>query len=898
MLKKYRGRSILMAAFSAASLMAQASYGDTKTWNPSSNSEQNWSLGANWTPTAAPTGADDLVIVDPAGTGSYATSHFLFLSSSGTTTLSAQSITFNSALINAVSATDTGSSTRNLQLGSNSSSSSVLTVGSGAANNIYLGGQFSNAGVMQIVLAYSGQRSATIASGKTLVFTGKVVGTGGLILDGEGTAEFGASLVNPAGTASFSGGITVNSGVLSSSSGGGSTTSSPFGTGAITLNGGAVRGTTLLPLLYNNISVTSSSSFSGFEYWGTVSFSGSQTLTIPGETKMRGVISGSGSVVKTGSGVIALGSDNTFSGGFTLSEGALDIGNSSGTGAVPVTSGPVGTGTLTINGGTALYANGTPGSGKSIGNNVVINGSFTFGDGLPPGTGYNTNNSSANLIINGSVTLGADATITVGTGRYFVPAAAVTGAYTLTKDGPGVLQFRGPSTTKSFTAMVANAGTVDLFASGLFTSANPVDFTIASGASLTYTGSAGSNTLGKLSGGGSVSLPSSYTLNTGGSGSATFSGVVSGSGILGKVGSSTQTYSGTIANAGGMVVSAGTVTVNGTFSSAFTGPTSVAPGAALNLNTAYPSTAGALSFSGSGGTITSTVTQSWAARSITVPSGAALNVGVVTGTNNATAATIGTLSVSGSVTVAPRATSGDNRTEKAAVLVVSSLSVTGSSGAYTGTINLMNNDMIVRGGNLTTVRGMVASWWNSGLRNGLGITAASGTGYTELATLGVMKTSAFSTFDGVSINSSDVLIKYTYIGDTDFDGDVDDADMDNLIAGMNGSLTGWENGDNNYDGVVDGTDLANLMTVSHLQGTPLSRNAPGSTPPLGDFPTLEELLAGAPIPTFNWTPDPLGDSFNEPLQLGGVSSVPEAGSAGLLIGVAGLALRRQRGTVR
>jgi len=40
-------------------------------------------------------------------------------------------------------------------------------------------------------------------------------------------------------------------------------------------------------------------------------------------------------------------------------------------------------------------------------------------------------------------------------------------------------------------------------------------------------------------------------------------------------------------------------------------------------------------------------------------------------------------------------------------------------------------------------------------------------------------------------SSSDALVKYTYIGDTDLNGFVDAADLANLVAGMNGGLHGW-----------------------------------------------------------------------------------------------------------
>src|SRR5207248_2751966 len=57
-----------------------------------------------------------------------------------------------------------------------------------------------------------------------------------------------------------------------------------------------------------------------------------------------------------------------------------------------------------------------------------------------------------------------------------------------------------------------------------------------------------------------------------------------------------------------------------------------------------------------------------------------------------------------------------------------------------------------------------------------------------------------TTFDGVSVNANAVLVKTTYYGDHDLDGDVDADDYAAIDAGFAGSLSGWFNGDNDYSG--------------------------------------------------------------------------------------------------
>jgi hypothetical protein len=74
----------------------------------------------------------------------------------------------------------------------------------------------------------------------------------------------------------------------------------------------------------------------------------------------------------------------------------------------------------------------------------------------------------------------------------------------------------------------------------------------------------------------------------------------------------------------------------------------------------------------------------------------------------------------------------------------------------------------------------------------------------------------FSSFDGIAVTSSDVLVKYTYLGDTNLDGVVDGQDLANTLAGLSGGLTGWVNGDFTYTGSVTSADVTLLLnTLAH-----------------------------------------------------------------------------------
>ena len=56
-----------------------------------------------------------------------------------------------------------------------------------------------------------------------------------------------------------------------------------------------------------------------------------------------------------------------------------------------------------------------------------------------------------------------------------------------------------------------------------------------------------------------------------------------------------------------------------------------------------------------------------------------------------------------------------------------------------------------------------------------------------------------TTFGGVAVDNTSVLIRYTWVGDANLDGVVNSADL--AMISSNGST--WSTGDFNYDGVVN-----------------------------------------------------------------------------------------------
>ena len=256
---------------------------------------------------------------------------------------------------------------------------------------------------------YTGAISAILWNG-TLAAGASSVGSPGSVTSG----PFGAGALMICGDygGSTTGGVTLTS---NSTNGytianpllllGGTASGSAGATGAITLGDSSNDGLTLsgAATLAGFVGAGGSNSFVPI----------AMTLNVPGNgmTISGAIGEGSGaagsSIIKSGAGALTLSSaGSTYSGGTTLSTGTLRLGaNSTGT---PPTQGPIGTGTLALNGGT-LSSDGS--TARSIGNawRVGSGASVAFGDSV--GTGAVTlngagtlNDSNATIICNAPTT--------------------------------------------------------------------------------------------------------------------------------------------------------------------------------------------------------------------------------------------------------------------------------------------------------------------------------------------------------------------------------------------------------------------------------------------------------------------------------------------------------------
>jgi autotransporter-associated beta strand protein len=129
-----------------------------------------------------------------------------------------------------------------------------------------------------------------------------------------------------------------------------------------------------------------------------------------------------------------------------------------------------------------------------------------------------------------------------------------------------------------------------------------------------------------------------------------------------------------------------------------------------------------------------------------------------------------------------------------------------------GKLDLTNNSMVLRNMAVADVAALVKSGYAGGAWTGPGLTSstAAAAGNTGI---GFADTSVLNLSDGtgVSVGPTDVLVKYTYYGDADLDGDVDGNDVGawavNFTGSGGSSTKTWIQGDWDYDGDVDGNDV-------------------------------------------------------------------------------------------
>ncbi len=483
-----------------------------------------------------------------------------------------------------------------------SGSGSLTQAGTGnitlSGANTYTGTTTISAGVVTLQQAdalgnATNTTNTTVASGASLQLANNITTTnaGTLVLNGTGAGS--GSLQNASGNNAWNSNVTLasNASIFSSTAG-------------TLLTLGNTAGTSLFTMGAN-----------------TVTFDG------PGDTWINsnvGVTGDTGGLIKNGTGKLTFYGYNTFyTGATTVNAGSLDLvvgpfnpGIYGINGSLTIGTGPSNpalAGTVNVNIATNSYANQlSPASAVTINSDGALNvgsstglGSLTLNGGqvnitsgiiLSPTGAITANANSAHqtsLISGGQVTLGAPTVFTVArdaTNTSDLTVSAVVAGTSLVKQGAGVLTFTG-TTANTYTGTTAiNDGTlalnktagVNALGAGAVTvgdglgsasSANLVllasnQTSTAAAITLNADGRLALNnfstSINTLGGTGLVDLATSGYLIVGASnGSSSFGGSITGTGTLEKTGTGTLTLQSNLILAGELRLSGGTLALNG-----------------------------------------------------------------------------------------------------------------------------------------------------------------------------------------------------------------------------------------------------------------------------------------------------------------------------------------------
>jgi hypothetical protein len=210
----------------------------------------------------------------------------------------------------------------------------------------------------------------------------------------------------------------------------------------------------------------------------------------------------------------------------------------------------------------------------------------------------------------------------------------------------------------------------------------------------------------------------------------------------------------------------------------------------------------------------------------------------------------------------------------------------------TSTMDMNDNDLVTSTAK-STIIGVIRSARNGGAWNGPGMTSTAAKNQTSHATmLGVLSGAEYSSvggtgvFGGQNYAPTDTLVKYTWYGDTDFNGRVNFDDYVRTDNGFNNHLSGWLNGDFDLNGQVNFDDYVLIDLAFNTQSGTLKRA-------LSFIDGSDRSAAGMSDPALQRLQQHF-DEFGGDYGSHFLSAVPEPASLGLVAGALLLAGPRQR----
>ncbi|MEN9717767.1 MAG: hypothetical protein RIQ99_645, partial [Pseudomonadota bacterium] len=437
--------------------------------------------------------------------------------------------------------------------------SGTLTLG---AVNTYSGTTTVNAGTLRVLNASTTATTATLGTGNVAIGSGAVLEFSNSrtadnayvinnVISGAGSLAFSGpdgSRTTLGGVNTFTGGTSIRSGIININQTGANGLTNVFGTGTITMTGGAISATNttrnvsnalvlsgtigsgMLTNLTGAITLAGDTTITPLHNFGSSTWSGPLALgnytlstsnsgpNVQGGSwagvamTISGAISGTGGITHNAPGTLVLTGANTYTGTTAINAGALNFspattatigGVAVGGGAtLNLTSGTTtlggnliiagsGAGTVNLNSGAILVA---PGIGKGGGTTAT----FNFNGGTLRASAANASFFEG---LN-TASLGTNGGTIDSNGFAIAMAQALTGTGALTKAGSGTLTLAGVNTYSGTTTV--NAGTLTL--NGAWNLGTGTATTVvASGAALGGSGTITAATLSH-SGSGSVSL--------------------------------------------------------------------------------------------------------------------------------------------------------------------------------------------------------------------------------------------------------------------------------------------------------------------------------------------------------------------------------------------------------
>jgi fibronectin-binding autotransporter adhesin len=547
----------------------------------------------------------------------------------------------------------------------NATGSYTLEAASGAAgfdtnSALVVAGNIVNesayAQTIDMALSVSSVKTANAAS-NDIILDGDIIGSGGI-------NKIGDNMLVLNGANSYAGATTISNGTVrlgSATALGATNAGTTVSSGAVLDLYGQAVGNEAISIAGTGISgggALINSSASAASLGGALTLTANATINNTGDLTLSSAVGGAFTLTKDGAGVLNVGASNTVT-GMTINAGTVNFGFNNA----------LGTGTLTINGGTLAITN-TNTATRTLTNNVVVGGDFGIGQS---GAGVVALSGNIDLTEETrAVTVNRASTFSgvISNGGLNVLASSVTPVLTLS----GANTFSGP--------LNINGGTVAISGDGSLNTSVAVDVSRTNANSrFDISGiNASSLTIGSLAAGNdagaTVNLGDKTLIAGGNNGNTTFGGVMSNTGSFVKTGTGTMTFTRASTYTGATTISNGEI--------ALTGSGALSASTALNL-------AGATSrFDISG--ITGAAGTTRTVGSLAGASGSIINLGnknLSVGSDNSSTAFAGILTNTGSLTKTGTGTmtlSGANTFSGGSTLSAGVLRAANSSALGTGAL--------------------------------------------------------------------------------------------------------------------------------------------------------------------------------------------------------------------